>query len=370
MSKDNLELLNKARARTIMAREGIDALITLNPLNTYYLSGFWSKAMGARWDTFFGAVLTQDADRGCVVVPMMELANSEAITRQLPHVVGYPLDDTPNLMQALAKALTLSGITKGRIIADDARLPHWFGAMGIDGLRCDYNPNVIKEIRLIKTDAEIELMRVAAANNEAACRTAAAMTRPGMTGEAIERLFKSECGRLGNDATYLVTAMTDLPNGVVVEAEPLMFDALSQHRNYHGDFGRTVVVGEPDALLIRRAAALEAGWRAGLDIIRPGLSVKALEAHVIEAVRDSGFPEYYMIAVHNVGLQHTDDPVEIGLPHPFKRDRALEQNMVINIDMPHDEAGWGSIHREDTILITETGYEALTRIDSTLIVTG
>jgi Xaa-Pro dipeptidase len=363
-------LLNKNRARAVMAREGIDALVTLNPLNSYYLSGFWSKAMGARWDTFFGAVLAQDGDEGCMVVPVMDLANSDAITRQIPNIVGYPTKATPDLMQALAEALRVSGLSKSRIVADDARIPLWLDVMGLDSIKCDYDPNIIKEIRLIKTEAEIELLRIAASNNEAACRIAASGTRSEMTGDDIERLFKAECGRIGNDATYLVTAMTDLPNGAVVAGEPVMFDALSQYRNYHGDFGRTFVVGEPDALLRNRADALEAGWRAGLEIIGPGLSMKALESHVIEAVRDNGFPEYHMIAVHNVGLQHTDDPVAIGLPHPFKRDRALEENMVINIDMPHDEDGWGSIHREDTVRITADGYEALTNIDQTLIIGG
>lgn len=361
-------LLNKERAKSVMAREGIDALVTLNPLNSYYLSGFWCKAMGARWDTFFGAILTQDGDGGCMVVPVMDLANSDAITRQIPNIIGYPTDAAPNLMEALAQALRISGLSNARIVADDARVPLWLGSMGLDAIQCDYNPNIIKEIRLIKTEAEIELLRVAARNNEAACRLAAAETRIGMTGDDIERLFKAECGRIGNDATYLVTAMTDLPNGSVVAGEPVMFDALSQYRNYHGDFGRTFVVGEPDALVVQRAEALEAGWRAGLEIIRPGLSTKALESYVIEAVRESGFPEYHMIAVHNVGLQHTDDPVAIGLPHPFKQDRALEENMVINIDMPHDEDGWGSIHREDTIRISANGYEALTNIDHTLII--
>ncbi|MBL0923313.1 MAG: aminopeptidase P family protein [Sphingomonadaceae bacterium] len=359
-------LLNESRARAVMARYDIDALVTLSPFNSYYLSGFWSKAMAARWDTFFGAVLTQDGADGCMVVPVMELANRDAITKRFNHVVGYPTSEAVDLIQAFTEALKGVGLRKGRVAAGDARLPLWLGDM--DGLSCVYNPNIIKEIRLIKTEAEIALMRTAARNNETACRNAADQTQAGMTGEDIERLFKAECGRLGNDATYLVTAMTDLPTGVVVKGEPVMFDALSQYRNYHGDFGRTVVVGEPDPLLLRRAEALEAGWRAALDILRPGLSMKALESHVIEAVRDHGFPEYFMISAHNVGLQHTDDPVVIGLPHPFKQDRALECGMVINVDMPHDEAGWGSIHREDTVLITANGYEPLTQTDATLIV--
>jgi len=38
-------------------------------------------------------------------------------------------------------------------------------------------------------------------------------------------------------------------------------------------------------------------------------------------------------------------------------------NMVVNIDMPHTEIGWGSIHMEDTVLITTYGFERLSETD-------
>jgi Xaa-Pro aminopeptidase len=40
--------------------------------------------------------------------------------------------------------------------------------------------------------------------------------------------------------------------------------------------------------------------------------------------------------------------------------------MVINIDMPFTEIGWGSVHMEDTILITTDGFERLSSADFNL----
>ena len=42
--------------------------------------------------------------------------------------------------------------------------------------------------------------------------------------------------------------------------------------------------------------------------------------------------------------------------------------MVINIDMPFTEIGWGSVHMEDTILITDKGYERLSISDFELLI--
>jgi Xaa-Pro aminopeptidase len=48
--------------------------------------------------------------------------------------------------------------------------------------------------------------------------------------------------------------------------------------------------------------------------------------------------------------------------------RALEPGMVLNLDMPYVEWGWGTLHREDTVVVTANGCELLTSGDQTLIV--
>ena len=40
--------------------------------------------------------------------------------------------------------------------------------------------------------------------------------------------------------------------------------------------------------------------------------------------------------------------------------------MVINVDLPHIEIGWGAIHLEDTVRVTKTGCEALTSMQTDL----
>ena len=42
--------------------------------------------------------------------------------------------------------------------------------------------------------------------------------------------------------------------------------------------------------------------------------------------------------------------------------------MAINIDMPFTEVGWGSVHMEDTILITDDGYERLSDSSFELVI--
>ena len=67
--------------------------------------------------------------------------------------------------------------------------------------------------------------------------------------------------------------------------------------------------------------------------------------------------------VDGLGLEHTYDPKNFGSQPGVKISQSLYKNMVINIDMPFTEIGWGSVHMEDTILITDDGFERLSSAD-------
>ena len=45
------------------------------------------------------------------------------------------------------------------------------------------------------------------------------------------------------------------------------------------------------------------------------------------------------------------------LPFDMLEDLTLEENMVITVDFASLELGWGSLHHEDLIRITKTGFE-------------
>jgi len=406
-------LLNRARANAVLERGGFDGIVALQPIHVLYLTDYSPRMLGARWDVAYGAVLARDeAQPTGLVVPAMELLFLDEATLRIhalecylaplpdaspldasePRAVpftGFPVSQAgnitanvraklevtrrygsraaPDAAHALGRLVRGAGLERARLLTDDPRTPRWLEQAGLKHVTSVYDPAVLKEIRVVKTPDEIERLRAAARSNESACRGAAACARVGMTAAELERRFAIACIERGNVPTYLVADLGALPQGGVHPGEPLMLDALSHRDGYHGDFGRTLVIGDVDAELERRAAGLDAAWQAARAAIRPGNDYEAIKSAAAQGAREADFPEFQPPTPHCVGLQHTDDPVPAGLHPGIKPNRVLEPGMVLNLDMPFVEWGWGTLHREDTVLVTDAGCELLTSDDETLI---
>ena len=181
--------------------------------------------------------------------------------------------------------------------------------------------------------------------------------------DEIENHYMSEMAKKGGRGVYLLCGVGDLPNEVCRKNEPIMFDALGQYKRYHGDFGRCAVIEKPNSIQVERHQAILEGWKIAQQYLTPGTTYKDISTKVGDYIRGLGFKNFRDPVVHSLGLEHTDDPKLVGAQPGSKPDQVLEANMVINVDMPFTEIGWGSVHMEDTVLITDNGFERLSKSD-------
>ncbi len=414
-------LLNRPRACEILERERLDGLIAARPINAYYLSDYWgafNTAVG--YDGSYFAVLpARDGEPAALVLPALEIRRLETSGGSwMPGVyaysapalerpaggsqaakfpdgtprggdyAGWPVRDGANLTPleqrwleitqrlgpsmspdarwALARAVKAAGLERGHVVVDDVRVYGWLAHCGLTRVKCLYAPELFNEIRMVKTEEEIAILRQAARINEAALLAAAGAMREGSTWIDLENVFMMEMARQGGRGVYLMCGLGELPAGKVRRNEPIFFDALGQYRHYHGDFGRCAVVGEPSLEHRRRHQAICAGWERAQELLKPGIRYSEIASRVGDAVRAAGIPAFRDPVVHGLGLEHTDDPKPACVQPQTKPDQVLCENMVINVDLPHTEIGWGSVHMEDTVRITADGCERLGTADFSL----
>ena len=409
-------LLNLPRAQELMARAGVDGLVAQWPINVYYLSGYWGFLMSAeRFDAAYFAVLPRAPDSpAALVLPALELRRLaseggcwmpglESYSSPLEEggagdavpgdhgvpYAGWPVRPGAGLtdreqawlgiveahrdrvagdaIHALGKAVRAAGLGRARLVSDDPRVAGWLGGLGLDACQVRCDPSFFNEIRKVKTINEIDLMRRAAHLNERALLAAAEDLHDGAGWPEIESVYMAYLARHGGRGVYFVCGAGGLPAGRVRRGEPMLLDALGQFGHYHGDFGRCAIVGEPTREHLRRHRALCAGWDALRPLLRPGTRYSELERVALETIRGNGFAEFRYVTPHGLGLEHTDDPKPPGAQPSTKPDQVLEPGMVLNVDMPFTEIGWGSVHLEDTVLIRLDGHERLTSADLEII---
>ena len=77
----------------------------------------------------------------------------------------------------------------------------------------------------------------------------------------------------------------------------------------------------------------------------------------VQTVRNSGIPHYQRHHCgHGIGLEFYDPPLIS--PHDHTK---IEEGMVLNIETPYYELGFGGLQVEDTVLVTESGVRYLTK---------
>lgn len=421
---DGKALVNYPRAYEVMEQEGVDGLIALNFMNVYYLTSTVTIFTKFRADFASFATFPRDTDQpryliGTVpqgwdfanragdelpeLMPYSGVANWQEYVDAGPeqlaikpeaHRGGWNINpdllDTPRergwaaaqekylamaepgQAWALAEALRASGLDRGTIAVDDMRIKYLLESIGAaDKITFVPGANIFRKIRSIKSPVEIELMRIAGQKNAAAALATMRSFEVGMRFEDIERRFMTECAARGNTTSFIIAGVSVglLPHGEIRPGEAFLVDAVSHFRQYHGDFARTVVAGDPTKEILRRAKANQVGRDAIFEKLRPGYKYSEIRKFGFEAMVKAGMPaEAIIINPHSVGLEHGDDPVRDDTPFPVPADIELRPGMTITVDLPYIEAGWGAGHNEDLLLITETGFELLNTEEDPLVV--
>jgi len=159
------------------------------------------------------------------------------------------------------------------------------------------------------------------------------------------------------------------PDETTVRGKPYIVDAVSTFGEYSGDFARTLVFGEPTREILARAKANRLAREAVFEIVKPGVAFSKLRDVAFDTMVKAGIPaQLVFVTPHSVGLSHTDQPYRLAGIDEAPLQHVLEENMVLTIDLPYIEVGWGSGHNEDLFRVTRTGYEALNPESDPLVV--
>jgi Xaa-Pro aminopeptidase len=225
----------------------------------------------------------------------------------------------------------------------------------------------LERLRAIKTPAELALLREASDRVIESMMAAIAIARPGMRKkDLVDALRREEVGRDLIFEYCLSTAGTSLnraPSDQILEqGDILSLDSGGNYQGYIGDLCRMAILGEPDAERVGLLAEVEAIQQAARKPVRPGTRAGDIFTEPLRMVASSEHKASLHFVAHGMGLVSHEAPrLTSDAPQRYEgcdADLPLASGMVISIETTMAHPRRGFVKLEDTLAVTETGWEA------------
>ena len=324
----------------------------------YYLSG-WREP---------GAVLLLAPDADILFLPVPDPQREKYAGKML-----NPADPAAPAATGFATVLPAD-----RLEAELARLPeslgriYTVGAAATERLRklqqrreTASAATAIAHLRMVKSPAELDLIRRAAEATMAAHRAAWKRAAPGLYEYQVAATMVAAYQDLGCERSAYAPIVGSGPNALILHywrnsrrmdrGELLLMDVGAECAGYAADITRTIPVGARFTRRQREIYEVVLGAeKAALAAVKPGVTIPEL-SKAARAYMDAhgGMGKYLIHGVsHHIGLE-VHDAADLSVP--------LAENMVISMEpgiyIPEESIG---IRIEDMVLVTKDGARLIT----------
>jgi len=376
-----------AKTKSAMAKKGIELLVVCDPANMNYLTGYdgWSFYVPQ------AVLLIDDQEEPLWIGRNMDVngARHTAFIRQ-ENMIGYPEDyiqsDIKHPMNFMADIIKEKGWAKKNVgVETDA---YYYTARSDQSLKKSLGKDILVDgnllvswVRIIKSDAEINLMKQAGQIAEKVMSTALANLAPGTREcDAVAAVYQAQVSGtpdFGGDYPSIVPMM---PTGEKTSAPHLTWTdnpyesgqavnlelAGCRHR-YHCPIARTAFIGKnPPEKLKTLADITVEGLNLTLDGIKPGLTGEDVERIWREHIAKKGFEKESRIG-YSMGLNYPPDWGEHTASLRPGDKTILKPNMTFHmiLGMWMDNFGFEC---SESFRVTQTGAKTFATFDRKLFV--
>lgn len=244
----------------------------------------------------------------------------------------------------------------------------------------------------IKSPREIELMREAGRIVALTHEALAAAVRPGITTRELDEIAEAVIRGAGATPSFkgyggFPSAICASANEVLVHGFPsdrklergdvIALDVGACYKGYHGDSAWTYAVGDVSDDVKKLMEVTRQSLFEGLSKVRPGAHLGDVSNAIQTYVESFGFSLPIDYTGHGIGNNLHEDPNipnvgKAGTGVILRKGMCLAIEPMVQMGKPHTRVlndGWTvvskdrswSAHYEHTVVVTDDGYEILTR---------
>ncbi len=343
--------------------QNADCLLITSDINRHYFTGFKSSA-GALLvfkDTAYLIVDFRYYEKASNTVDVCNVVKMDGYYKQINE---YLLKHNAKNIYIESDTMTVSELNTLSEKLDDNMLVVSTSELS----------DAINKIRSLKADIEVQKIIKAQQIAEDALTYALENFHDGMTEKQLaytlnDYMLRNGADDISFDTIALSGKNTSLPHGVptnkiIEKGDFILMDFGAVYEGYHSDMTRTVCYGNPSDKMREVYDIVLNAQELALSAFKCGVSCKDIDTISRNYIKDNGYGEFFGHGLgHSVGMEIHENPA------CNTRDETLLESGIImtcepGIYLPNEFG----VRIEDMVVITENGYENLTKATKNLVV--
>ena len=240
---------------------------------------------------------------------------------------------------------------------------------GLPNAKIKDSERLVNWVRLIKSDTEIDLMRIASKITEQGMKTAIESINPGVRQcDAVAEIQKSLIGgtpEFGGDYSGIVPL---LPTGKgtsashltwteekFIKGEATIVELAGVYKKYNCPMARTIMLGKADQKKIDTMKATNEALDSGISEIKPGKTCDEVAQKFWKVLDKYGIKKNSRTG-YSIGIGYPPDWGEHTLNIQKGDKTILQPNVTFHMIAVMQFGNWGA-HSSESIRVTEKGYE-------------
>jgi Xaa-Pro aminopeptidase len=336
-----------------------DGYLIFNSANLIYLTGYSGAS----------ALLVPRNGENTVYVYGVNYAQAEA---ELSEFAVELVKRGEKLTDKTAKQASALGIR--RLAVDALNVEGWRSlskSLG-DGKTLEVDSRCLQELRRVKDENEVKLLRKAAELTSEGMRVAREVVVAGVKEYEVAAEIEYAMRKRGSSGVAFETIVASgvcsaYPHGGCSDREIhagdlVVVDMGATYKFYRSDMTRTFVAGKPSKKQKKLYEVVRTAQAEAFEAVKPNAKAKDVDAVARKVIADAGYGEYFVHGLgHGVGLEVHEPPTL----SPDSTDTLAAGN-VVTVEPGIYLVGYGGIRIEDTVLVQKNGAEKLTKGPYTL----
>ena len=340
-----------------------DAAVIFNPSNMFYLTEGYTGE---------GAVFISGRRR----VIVTDFRYTEQAEQQSPGFEVVMTERGMSHSQWIARLCQEEGVTVLRYEDDYLTVKQFEGLRKTVGDQIAYTPveRAPEYLRQFKTEREIACIRKACEITSKAFDMVLPLIREGMTEKELQIELDLIQLKLGAQCNSFDTIIASGENGSLPHAIPgqrklrkgdmITMDFGCKFGGYCSDMTRTVALGQPSEEMKHVYDVVLAAQEKTEQSVRPGITGGELDKIARDYINEAGFEGRFGHGLgHSLGIDIHENP-RAGM----MSNDVLCAGQLITVEPGIYLPGIGGVRVENTVLVTENGYEPLTTAPKHLII--